>query len=152
MSRNIPFRNFYPKFMNSHFCLTICMNFFTFISHLVSLQSKQPLFFPGVYSRVGVAQCSSSSGTISQRSYAFPRCDTCGRQHPGDCRCNIPHSGIKTIISCQPKNRVINIYIYIYIHGFCIKIYQNFDGVPPIPEGPKLSTCNLFTLLITRIS
>jgi hypothetical protein len=115
MSRNIPFRNFYPKFMNSHFCLTICMNFFTFISHLVSLQSKQPLFFPGVYSRVGVAQCSSSSGTISQRSYAFPRCDTCGRQHPGDCRCNIPHSGIKTIISCQPKNRVINIYIYIFM-------------------------------------
>jgi len=25
------------------------MNFFTFISHVVSLQSKQPLFFPGVY-------------------------------------------------------------------------------------------------------
>jgi hypothetical protein len=25
------------------------MNFFTFISHAVSLQSKQPLFFPGVY-------------------------------------------------------------------------------------------------------
>jgi len=32
--------------MNSRFYLTICMNFFTFISHVVSLQSKQPLFFP----------------------------------------------------------------------------------------------------------
>jgi len=29
------------------------MNFFTFISHLVSLQSKQPLFFSGVYSLRG---------------------------------------------------------------------------------------------------
>ena len=29
------------------------------------------------------------------------------------------------------------LYIYIYIHGFYIKIYRNFDGVPPIPEGPK---------------
>jgi len=68
-----------------------------------------------------------------------------------DLPCNIPHSKIKTTISYQPKNRVI-IYIYIYIHGFRIKIYQNFNRVPPIPEGPKLSTCNLFTLLITRIS
>jgi hypothetical protein len=138
MSRNIPFRNFYPKFMNSHFCLTICMNFFTFISHLVSLQSKQPLFFPGVYSRVGVAQCSSSSGTISQRSYAFPRCDTCGRQHPGDCRCNIPHSGIKTIISCQPKNRVINIYIYIYIFMvFVLKSIKNLTESPLYLKVPS---------------
>jgi hypothetical protein len=30
--------------MNSCFYLTICMNFFTFISHVVSLQFKQPLF------------------------------------------------------------------------------------------------------------
>jgi hypothetical protein len=73
--------------------------------------------------------------------------------------CNIPHSGIKTTISCQPKNIVINLlYIcmyvcmYVCIHGFCIKIYRNFDGVPPIPEGPKLLTYNLFTLLITRIT
>jgi hypothetical protein len=29
------------------------MNFFTFIYHLVSLQSKQPLFFSGVYSLRG---------------------------------------------------------------------------------------------------
>jgi hypothetical protein len=35
--------------MNSRFYLTVCINFFTFISHLVSLQSKQPLFFPEVY-------------------------------------------------------------------------------------------------------
>jgi len=35
--------------MNSYFYLTICMNFFTFISHVVSLQFKQPLFFPEVY-------------------------------------------------------------------------------------------------------
>ena len=28
-------------------CLTICMNFFTFIFYVVSLQFKQPLFFPG---------------------------------------------------------------------------------------------------------
>jgi hypothetical protein len=39
----------------------------------------------------------------------------------------------------------IYIYIYIYIH-------RNFDGVPPMPEGPKLLTWNLFTLLIARIS
>jgi len=38
--------------------------------------------------------------------------------------------------------------MYIYIHGFHIKIYRNFDGVPPIPKGPQLSTCNMFTLLI----
>ena len=31
------------------------MNFFTFISHVVSLQSKQPLFFPGVYSKTFMA-------------------------------------------------------------------------------------------------
>jgi hypothetical protein len=61
--------------------------------------------------------------------------------------CNIPHSGIKKTISCQPKKQS-----NIYIHDFRIKIYRNFDGVPPIPEGPKLSTCNLFTLLITHIS
>jgi hypothetical protein len=34
------------------------MNFFTFISHVVSLQFKQPLFFPGVYI---AAFCNSST-------------------------------------------------------------------------------------------
>jgi hypothetical protein len=66
-------------------------------------------------------------------------------------KCNIPHSGIKTTISCELKNRVIN-FFSIYIHGLRIKIYRNFNGVSPILEGPKLSTCNLFILLITRIS
>jgi hypothetical protein len=34
---------------------------------------------------------------------------------------NIPRSGIKTTISCQPKNRVIKFffYIYIYIYSWC---------------------------------
>jgi hypothetical protein len=50
------------------------------------------------------------------------------------------------------KNRVINFFLYIYIHGLRIKIYRNFDGVPPILEGLKLLTWNLFTLLIARIS
>ena len=49
MSRNISSRNLIQKFLNSHFYLTICMNFFTFISHVVSLQFKQPLFFPRFY-------------------------------------------------------------------------------------------------------
>ena len=31
------------KFLNSCFSLTLCMNFFTFISHVVSLQFNQPL-------------------------------------------------------------------------------------------------------------
>ena len=63
-------------------------------------------------------------------------------------KCNIPHSGIKNnnLMSTEKQSN------YIYIHGFRIKIYRNFNGVPLIPEGPKLSTCNLFTLLITRVS
>jgi hypothetical protein len=53
----------------------------------------------------------------------------------------------------RKKNRVVNfLYIYINIHGLRINIYQNFDRVPPILEGPKLLTCNLFTLLTVRIS
>jgi hypothetical protein len=41
--------------------------------------------------------------------------------------CNIPHSGIKTTISCQPKNRVINIYIYIYIYIFMVFILKSTE-------------------------
>jgi len=69
--------------------------------------------------------------------------------------CNIPQFRDKNDPLMSTKNREIffsSPYIYIYIHGFHIKIYRNFDAVPPIPEGPKLSTCNLFTLLITHIS
>jgi len=44
--------------------------------------------------------------------------------------CNISHFRDKTTISCQSKNRVINFFLYIYIHGLRIKIYRNFDEVP----------------------
>jgi hypothetical protein len=50
------------------------------------------------------------------------------------------------------KNRVVNLYIYIHIHGLRINIYQNFGRVPPILEGLKLPTYNRFTLLTVRIS
>jgi hypothetical protein len=55
-------------------------------------------------------------------------------------KCNIPHSGIKNnnLMSTEKQSN------YIYIHGFRIKIYRNFNGVPLIPEGPKLST-NILT-------
>jgi len=66
--------------------------------------------------------------------------------------CNIPHLEIKNNTLMSIENIVIFFFIYIYIHGFHIKIYRNFDGVPSIPEGPNLLICNLFTLLITRIS
>jgi len=52
MSRIILLGNLYSKFLNSCFYLTLCMNVFTFISHVVSLQFKQPLFFPGFTTKV----------------------------------------------------------------------------------------------------
>jgi len=40
--------------------------------------------------------------------------------------CNIPRSGIKTTISCQPKNRVINFFsLYIYIYIFLVFILKS---------------------------
>jgi len=47
MFRIISSKNLYPKIMNFYFYLTLYVNFFTFISHVVSLQFKQPLFFSG---------------------------------------------------------------------------------------------------------
>ena len=68
--------------------------------------------------------------------------------------CNISHFRDKTTISCQSKNRVINFFcIYIYIFTvFVLKSTEILTKSPFIPEGPKLLTWNLFTLLIARIS
>jgi hypothetical protein len=63
-----------------------------------------------------------------------------------------PISGIKQQSHVNKKKQSSNFFLYIRIHGLRINIYRNFDGVPPIPEGPKLPTCNLFTLLTVRIS
>jgi len=52
MSRIISPGNLNSKFLNSCFYLTLCMDVFTFISHVVSLQFKQPLFFPGFTAKV----------------------------------------------------------------------------------------------------
>jgi hypothetical protein len=41
------------------------------------------------------------------------------------------------------------IFFSISIHGVFIKVYRNFDGVSPVPGGPKLSTYDLFTLQYT---
>jgi DNA-directed RNA polymerase subunit N (RpoN/RPB10) len=57
--------------------------------------------------------------------------------------CLRPKGAIYAVESmCHPWKQfrwwfLLYIYIYIYIDGFHIKIYRNFDGVPPIPEGPK---------------
>jgi hypothetical protein len=63
------------------------MNFFTFVSHVVSLQSKQPLFFPGVYTFSHTLWLKKAT-KVSNRISEAPR----EKRNFPQCLCSVPNS------------------------------------------------------------